>query len=326
MKDFLSLLKTKNNIKKLLTPTELLLVVVFLLFILTSLISINKIISNEISSNILLKSPITTFVAAPYPKLHSVLGINNFPIARSASVSAESYLVLDSGSHTVLMSKNENLRFSMASTAKIMTALTALEYFKLDDVLTVKEIQVEGSNIGLLLGEKMSLESLLYAMLLPSGNDAALTIAQNYPGGEKAFVETMNKNAQKFHLVNTHFSDPAGLDDNGNYTTVIDLARLAEIAIKNPIISRVVNTKDTVISNSNGARTYPINNLNKLLGINGIDGLKTGFTKEAGGVLVTSQKDNGHTLIIVVMKSEDRFLDTEILLSMIKDNIVYKNF
>lgn len=327
MKDFLSWIqKVKNNIGKRLTLAELLLIGVFLLFILTSFLNINKIINNQISDNLLLDSPFATFITKPYPKLKTVLGANNLSKNNLNSTSAQAYIILDNNSQTILISKNEHLRFSMASTTKIMTALTALESFKLDDILTVKEARVEGSKVGLVWGEKMSLENLLYGMLLPSGNDAAVTIAQNYIGGEKAFIEKMNQNARNLHLVNTHFSDASGLDDDGDYTTALDLARLASMAMKNPIFSRIVNTKYAVIANSDGTRTYPINNLNKLLGTDGIDGIKTGFTEEAGGVLVTSKKENGHNIILVVMKSDDRFLDTENLLSIIKGNIVYKNF
>lgn len=327
MKDFLSKVKKiKNSLKKSITLSILLLTAVFFLFIAILLLNVNKLIINKINENFLLESPLSTFVSQPYPQLRNVLGTNNFSSANLNNISAKAYIILDNDSQTILVSKNEGLRFSMASTTKIMTALTALEYFKLSDVLTVKNALVEGSKVGFLLGEKISFENMLYGMLLPSGNDAALAIAQDYPGGEKAFVEKMNQNAKKFHLANTHFADPAGLDDDGDYTTALDLARLASIAIKNPVIQRVVNTKSIVIANIANTRAYPISNLNKLLGIDGVDGIKTGFTEEAGGVLVTSKKENGHTLIIVVMKSDDRFLDTQNILSLINGNIVYKKF
>lgn len=332
MKDFLKLLQkikkiSRNTFKTFLKKLKILLFIAVLLSFLTTVFyNVNKILKTEIANSQLLESPILAFQPKPYPRINSVLGISNYSKIFTEDITAETFLVMDSDSSVVLLSKNDNLRFSTASTAKIMTAITALEHFKMNDILTIKTAGVEGSKVGFVIGEKISFENLLYGMLLPSGNDAAIGIAQNYMGGEKAFIEKMNLNANKFHLVNTHFSDPSGLDDYGNYTTSLDLARLASIAIKNPIIAKVVNTKNKVISDIDNTRIYPIQNLNKLLGSYGVNGVKTGFTEEAGGLLVTSMKENGHTIIIVVMKSEDRFKDTEKILSLVSKKIIYNNF
>ena len=230
---------------------------------------------------------------------------------------------MDGDSKTVLFSKNPQLRFSPASTTKIMTALTALNTFKPDDILTVKTATNDGSVLGLQEGEKITFENLLYALLLPSANDAALAIAQNYPGGETEFVKKMNENAKKYNLFNTHYEDPAGLLDDGDYTTPLDLARLASIALKNPEFAKIVSTKNKIITDVSGANIYPLDNLNKLLGSDGVDGVKTGYTQEAGEVLVTSKMENGHAIILVVMLSSDRFLDTERLLDLVSGNITY---
>ena len=238
-------------------------------------------------------------------------------------VSAKGAIIMDSDSNVVLYSKNPDLRFSTASTTKIMTALIALDYFKLDDILTVKEATEEGSVLGLQQGEQMTFENLLYAMLLPSANDAALTIAQNYPGGANAFLIKMNQKAQKLNLYNTHYLDPAGLEDIGDYTTAFDLARLASFAIKNDTLRKVVGTQQKVIADVIGANVYKIENLNKLLGTNGVTGIKTGYTEEAGEVLVTSKLEKGKTIIIVVMGSQDRFSDTQKLLDLISNNLTY---
>lgn len=261
-----------------------------------------------------------------YPSSLAVSTNLKFPVLKSnfiPQISAQGAIIMDADSKTVLFSKNPNLRFSPASTTKIMTALTALQFFKPNDILTVKTATSDGSVIGLLQGERMTFQNLLYALLLPSANDAALAISQNYPGGEKAFVAKMNENAKKFNLFNTHYEDPAGLLDDGDYTTPVDLARLASIAIKNPDFAKIVNTKTKTISDIGGFNVYNLDNLNVLLGVDGVNGIKTGYTDEAGQVLVTSKVENGHTIIIVVMLSQDRFSDTEKLLGLVSGNITY---
>ena len=203
-----------------------------------------------------------------------------------------------------------------------MTAITALSYFSLNDLLTVKTSTVEGSVLGLKKGQKMTFENLLYGLLLPSANDTAVAIAQNFNENGNAFVKKMNQNARQFNLFNTHFEDPAGLLDDSNYTTPLDLARLASVALENKTFKKVVATKQKTIFDSEG-QEYPVKNLNKLLGINGVEGVKTGFTEGAGEVLVTSKLEGNHTIIIVVMGSQDRFGDTEKLLGLLSNNVTY---
>lgn len=248
-----------------------------------------------------------------------------FPIIKTQFIpviSAKGAIIMDADSKVVLYSKNPDLRFSTASTTKIMTALTALDHFKLEEVLTVREATSEGSVLGFGKGEQLTFESLLYAMLLPSANDAALTISQNYPQGEESFIIKMNDKAKDFKLYNTHYSDTAGLLDSGDYTTPFDLARLASFAVKNDTLRKVVATKEKVIFSLNG-QAYEITNLNKLLGVDGVTGIKTGYTEEAGQVLVTSKLEKGKIIIIVVMGSEDRFSDTQKLLDLVSNNLTY---
>lgn len=248
-----------------------------------------------------------------------------FPIIKTEfipKISAKGAIIMDADSKVVLYSKNPDLRFSSASTTKIMTALTALDYFDLKDILTVFEATNEGSVLGLKIGEQMTFEGMLYAMLLPSANDVALTISENYPGSKQAFIEKMNNKAKTYKLVNTHYQDPSGLEDAGNYTTPFDLARLASFAVKNDTFKKVVATKKKTVYSLSG-NAYKIENLNKLLGINGVTGIKTGYTEEAGQVLVTSKTEKGKTIIIVVMGSEDRFLDTAKLLDLVSNNLTY---
>jgi len=237
-------------------------------------------------------------------------------------VTARAAYIVDNSSKVVLFAKDENLRFSPASTTKIMTALVALDYFKLDSLLTIKRSGVEPVIVGFPYGSQVKFEDLLFAMLIPSGNDAALAIADNYPGGEDSFVLKMNEKAKALHLDNTHFADPVGLVDDEDYTTVRDMAILASVAINNPIFAKTVATKEKVITDNLG-NIYNLKSTNKLLGLYGVNGIKTGFTGEAGEVLVTSALVHGHTFFIVVMKSDDRFSDTEKLLQLLSENVNY---
>ncbi len=206
-----------------------------------------------------------------------------------------------------------------------MTSLVALDYFAPKDILTVYSADIEGAEVGFQTGDKVYFEDMLYGLLLPSGNDAAYAIAENYPGGVPTFVEKMNEKATEIGLSYTHYADPAGLDDDGNYTTVHDLAKLASFATKNKTIATIVSTKHRTIRTIDGTNEYSLYNLNKLLGENGVVGMKTGFTQGAGGVLVTTKIEKDHTFIIVVMKSEDRFADTELLLSYISNTLTFIN-
>jgi len=249
-----------------------------------------------------------------------------YPVFRSPinpNISAKAVVIMDKDSKVVLFSKNPNLLFSMASTTKIMTAIIALDYYKMNDVLTIKTENVEGVNVGFKIGEKLLLKDILYAMLLPSGNDAALALAQNYPGGENAFIKKMNEKAKSLHLTNTNFADSIGLEDSRDYTTPLDLARLASIALENEEFAKIVSTKVWEITDFTGVNKYLLKNLNKLLGVQGVNGVKTGYTTEAGQVLVTSKKESDSTLIIVVMDSHDRFFDTSKLLYEMSGNINY---
>lgn len=311
MKDFL--LKVKKQ-------TLLFFIPIFLLVLLLILYLVDSDLTKQINSIKINSLPFSISNSSFYPVLNSKTEINNL------NISAEAYAIMDNDSKVILLSKNADLRFSMASTTKIMTALTALNFYKMDDVLTIKTSRVEGTVLGLKKDDQFFFEDLLYAMLLPSANDAALAIAQNYSGDEKEFVKKMNENAKNFHLSKTHFTDPNGLEDDGDYTTVIDLARLSSLALENKEFAKVVSTKNKSITNIDKTSNYSLGNLNILLGKDGVNGVKTGFTQEAGGVLVTSKIENGHDLIIVVMKSQDRFLDTQNLLSLIDRNLKFLNF
>jgi len=286
----------------------------FLLAIIAYLVLVDLKVQESVNYNRVLPFPIRASNVTSYPLL-----VEN----KNPNISALAAVVVDDDSKTLLFSKNPTLLLSMASTTKIMTALVALSYYKMTDILTIHTNNIEGAKIGFFDGQKIQFEDLLYAMLLPSANDAALAIAQNYPGGESAFVEKMNEFAKVFNLNSTRFGDTAGLLDDKGYTTPLDLARLASVALKNNVFARIVDTKHKDISDVDGKNSYSLYNLNKLLGIDGVDGVKTGYTDDAGQVLVTSKKEKGHTIIAVVMGSNDRFSDTKELLKLISGNINY---
>lgn len=298
--------KYESDFALLLIPFALL--VVYLI-----LVKANSIFLSQIKQNSLSSENIFTTIHV-YPFVQSV---------QMPQLSAKAAIITDADSQVVIFSKNSRLRFSMASTTKIMTAITAMDYYQKDSILTVVSGNVQGSKLGLYPGEQYRFEDLLYAMLLPSANDAAQAIADNYPGGASVFIQKMNEKAASLHLSDTHFSDSMGLDDDGDYTSVVDMARLASSAIKNKDFTAVTSTKEKFITSATGTRQFDLHNLNKLLGVDGVYGIKTGTTEGAGEVLVTSTVQNGHTFIIVVMNSQDRFSDTEMLLHFIDTNIKY---
>jgi D-alanyl-D-alanine carboxypeptidase (penicillin-binding protein 5/6) len=300
-----------NKIKR---QVYFLFIPLFLSLVLVGLILISSIFKVWIEANKLSPVPFRIAQEAKMP----IIKTEFIPV-----ISATGAIIMDADSKVVLYSKNPELRSSTASTIKIMTALTALDYFKLSDILTVDKASNEGSVLGLIEGEKITFESLLYAMLLPSANDAALTIAQNYPGKETAFIKAMNDKAKILELYNSRYSDAAGLADQGDYTTPFDLARLASFAMQNSEIRKIVATKEKTISDVSSIHVYDLENLNKLLGEDGVNGVKTGYTEEAGQVLVTSKDEKGKTIIIVVMGSDDRFSDTQKLLDLVSNNLTY---
>ncbi len=242
-------------------------------------------------------------------------------VTRTISVGSRAYIIYDSVTRSVVFGKNEKLRFAPASSAKIMSALVALEYYDLDQVLIAQNVDsIEGSKMKLIEGEQIIVRNLLYGMMLPSGNDAAMVLAQRYPGGVEGFVEAMNRKARGLQMTNTKFVDPDGFDD-ANYTTAFDLARLGAYAMNNSAFKTIVGTKQITVYDITGNVSHDLRNLNELLGIDNINGIKTGFTNEAGGVLVTSIEKNSRRYIIVVLNSADRFADTKNVVESLLEKI-----
>jgi serine-type D-Ala-D-Ala carboxypeptidase (penicillin-binding protein 5/6) len=274
----------------------------------------NKYFLQPIPSVVANDPPVITLpTPAPYP-------VNRTGILPQ-DVSSEGIVILDADSGVYLYKKNEEEVLAPASTTKILTALVALDHWKLDDVLTVKSLPDDGQMMGLVLGEKMTFENLLYGMLIHSGNDAAWTIADNYPGGMPAFIVAMNAKSSDLHLVKSVFTNPVGYDDPGHKMTPTDLARLAMVALTNKTIAKMVAIPQITISDITHTYFHSLKNVNELLGkIPGVGGIKTGWTTEAGENLVTLVERGGHKVIIVVLKSKDRFGDTSKLIDWVFGN------
>lgn len=230
-------------------------------------------------------------------------------------LSASSASVIDNKTGITLYEKNPDSRHLPASTTKLMTALIALENCFPKTVIKVGFVQREGAQMGLTEGDSLTVESLIYGLLIPSGNDAAYVLAYSCAPSYQDFINAMNKKAKELGMLNTHFANPAGFDDEFQYSTARDLTKLARAAVASPLISKIVATKSTVMSDITGTKTYYLENVNKLLGVvPGIEGVKTGQTEGSLENLVTKTTRDGHTIITVVLGSSDRFGESETLI------------
>lgn len=241
------------------------------------------------------------------------------------SVSGESAIVVDVTRNEVIYAKEPHKRQHMASTAKIMTAIVAAERGPLRRVITVppEATQVEPNHMGLRAGEKLTVEELLYGLMLDSGNDAAEAIAAGVggggPEGRAQFIAWMNEKATVFGLQNTSFANPSGFDDPKAYSTAYDLAVLGAHALNYPDLRRIFGAKGHIIPSSKEPGRergwFGPGNLNSLLSTyRGAIGIKPGYTEEAGFTLVAAAERNGRTLIAVTLNSRRHFADCTQLL------------
>jgi D-alanyl-D-alanine carboxypeptidase (penicillin-binding protein 5/6) len=271
-----------------------------------------------------------TFKPIPRPTPLSGLAAQGTP----GQINATEAILMDSDTGTILYEKNAEVPVPMASTTKIMTALIALRSGLLDQEVTIGQDAInevllnDGSSAFLVVGDKIKLRDLLYGLMLPSGDDAAVAIADAVAGSVQNFVKIMNIEAQKLHLYQTHYYNPDGLpptDAQGNpingvhYSTPYDLARLARYAMSIPLFAQIVQTRTYTLPASATHHAYTWANTNELLGVyQGMLGIKTGSTPEAGDCLVFAAKRDGHTLIGVTLHSDTdalRFQDTRTLLN-----------
>lgn len=217
-------------------------------------------------------------------------------------INARAAIIYDRKTKQIIWGKNENEKRAMASTTKIMTALVVLENSNLSDVVTIskKAAGTGGSRLKISTGDKITINDLLYGLMLRSGNDAAVALAEYVGGSIEGFADLMNKKAKELGLSNTNFVTPHGLDNEDHYTTAYELAVITDYALNNETLAKIVNTKSTAISiNGNSRNIY---NTNELLGyMSGVDGVKTGFTNGAGRCLVTSCTRDNNQIITVVL-------------------------
>ena len=234
-------------------------------------------------------------------------------------------LIYDRESGRIIYEKNGNKQTPMASTTKIMTAIVVLENSNLKDVVTVnsKAAGTGGSRLGLKKDDKITVNDLLYGLMLRSGNDAAVALAIHIGGSIEGFAEMMNKKADELNLKNTHFVVPHGLDNEEHYTTAYELAKITDYALKNDDFKKIVSTTTTSISINGIQKT--ITNTNKLLGqISGIYGVKTGFTNGAGRCLVTACKRDNIDIITVIIGADTNKIRSEDTIKLIE--YTYENF
>ena len=241
----------------------------------------------------------------------ALLAAVSFLPVRAEAISAEKAMVLDAVSGRVIFEKNADSQSLIASTTKIMTALIVCEQCNVLDRMRIPKeaVGIEGSSMYLKEGEVLTLQELLYGLMLRSGNDAAVALAIYCGGTVEGFAELMNDKARILGMKDSHFVNPNGLDAPGHYSTARDLAILAAYAMDNPIFRQTVSTKNVKV----GARS--LTNHNKLLWrIDGADGVKTGYTKAAGRILVSSATRQGRRLIAVTINAPDDWNDHEKLL------------
>lgn len=229
----------------------------------------------------------------------------------AVSTSASSAILMDVDSGRVLYEQNADAKMLIASTTKILTALVAIEEGDLSDTVKVSReaAWTEGSSMYLKEGEELTLETLLYGLLLCSGNDAAVAIAEHIAGSEAGFAKLMNEKAEELGMTGSSFANPNGLDHEKHYSTARDMAVLACAAVNNETLVRIASTKSVTI----GGRT--MSNHNKLLNlVEGCIGLKTGYTQAAGRTLVSCAERNGQRLVAVTLQDGNDWADHESLL------------
>ena len=225
--------------------------------------------------------------------------------AEAVQLSAAAAILMDADSGEILFEKDAGRCMRIASTTKIMTALVVLEHAAPDDVITVTPNHMaEGSSMYLKPGEKLPLKTLLYGLLLQSGNDAALAVARHCAGDVETFVDWMNQRAVSLGMEDTHFANPNGLNDEAHYSTAADMTVLAAEVLRHEALAEIVGTKSITL----GARTFT--NHNKLLWqYEGCEGMKTGYTQLAGRTLVSCARREGQLLICVTLSDPDDWKD-----------------
>lgn len=237
------------------------------------------------------------------------------------------YILIDSDTNTILAENLPKTKIYPASTTKLATALTALNIYPLDEVISIGSTYSEGKVMKLETGEKITVKSLITSLLIYSANDAAFILASHHPNGVEGFINEMNLLVKKNNLLDTHFTNFDGIHSPDHYSTVYDLSQLGRLAIKNQFIRDTVKTKHIIVTDIDNKYQHDLTSTNELLGVvPEIEGLKTGWTPEASGSFVGLINLNGHYLISVIAQSQDRFADTKTLVTWAKQSISWKSY
>lgn len=240
-------------------------------------------------------------------------------------INSRAAIIYDRTSGSILFKKNENEKRKMASTTKILTALIVIENANLDDIVTIssKSAGTGGSRLGLHTNDKISVRDLLYGLMLCSGNDAAVALAEHVGGNLTEFANLMNNKCEILGLTSSHFVTPHGLDNDNHYTTAYELAILTDHALKNETFRKLVGTKNYTVSINGHVKN--LSNTNELLGnLNGVYGVKTGFTNGANRCLVTAVKRDNMDLICIVLGADTKKDRTKDSIKLIE--YAFKNF
>ncbi|MBR1987621.1 MAG: D-alanyl-D-alanine carboxypeptidase [Clostridia bacterium] len=244
--------------------------------------------------------------------------------SEAMSTSAKGMCLIEQETGRIIYSKNENLKLSMASTTKVVTAITVIENCdNLDEKFVVnnESIGVEGTSIYLRKGEEVSVKDLLYGLMLRSGNDSAVALACHVGGSVEKFAKMMNDTAKKVGANNSNFTNPHGLDDKNHYTTAYDLAKISAYALGNDTFKEIVSTKSHIIPATNKSDKRYLTNKNKLLtSLDGCCGVKTGFTSRAGRCLVSSAERDGMTIVCVVLNCGPMFEESASMINSAFEN------
>ena len=306
----------------------LIILVIFILFISNTIIvnGVENIIGNNVSgSNEILSEEDELVDLGEIQKEIIETSVEPDEISLDSRIA----LIYDRASGRILYEKNGNKQTPMASTTKIMTAIVVLENANLTDVVTIssKAAGIGGSRLGLKKNDKITVNDLLYGLMLRSGNDAAIALAIHVGGSVEGFAEMMNNKAKELGLVNSHFVVPHGLDNDGHYTTAYELAKIADYALNIDKFKEIVSTRNTTIYINGYAKA--INNTNQLLGsVSGVYGVKTGFTNGAGRCLVTACKRDDLDVITVIIganTTKQRISDTIKLIQYAYNNFEIVN-
>jgi len=253
--------------------------------------------------------------------------------SENIKINAKNYILIHEESNYPLVEKDSHVRVPIASTTKIMTAIVALENYKLDDAVNVSQnaaLQI-GSDAYLKSNEKLTVKSLLYALLINSGNDAAMALAEHMSGGKDEFVKKMNDKVKYLSLNDTEFKDPAGLDDSA-YSSAFDLAIITLYALRNPDFKEIIKTQEYTIVSLDGKLAHSLKTSNRLikpdspLYMQSAIGVKTGFTPDAGHCLVSAANKNGESLVGVVLNTLESTNDASAKESNKLLNWGYKSF